>query len=476
MTNIIPVLMAGGAGTRLWPLSRSSYPKQFSKLIGEYSLFQQTARRFSSSSKLSFEPHLTVTNSDFRFIVGEQLQSIGIDPGPILIEPSKRNTGPAVLAAAFYALQQDPEAILVVTPSDHMVPDQKSFHEAILAGVYEIENGKKIVTFGIKPDRPSTSYGYLEVGAKGLQGRATVSKFIEKPNLGSAEKMLETGRYLWNAGIFLFRAKDIVESFNLHCPSLIEPVKIAVQRGKADLGFWRLEPSAWSKCEDISVDYAVMEKEKDLVAIPYDAGWYDLGEWDAVWQHHKPDENGVVTTKNATAIECKNVLLRSENEAQEVVGIGLENIVVVAMPDAVLISDKDRSQEVKEAVRSLKIKGAPQAEFFSKYYRPWGWFEILFSSEYFQVKRIFVKPGGVLSLQSHKHRSEHWVVVQGIAKATIDKQVKMVSEGESVYVPLGTVHRIENNHRSPMLLIEVQTGTYFGEDDIVRYEDVYDRS
>ncbi|MDA3858398.1 MAG: mannose-1-phosphate guanylyltransferase/mannose-6-phosphate isomerase [Roseovarius sp.] len=475
MTAIVPVLLAGGSGTRLWPLSRKSYPKQFSNLIGTETLFQQSAKRLSTSPSLRFTPHMTLTTSDFRFIVGEQLQSVGIDPGPILIEPEGRNTAPAVLAASIFARKSDPEAVLLIAPSDHVIPDTAAFHAAVAKGMPEIEAGK-IVTFGITPNRPATGYGYLELNAASNGAPVPLKRFVEKPDGDMARSMLEAGNYLWNAGIFLFRAKDMIAAFETHAPDLLAPVTRAVEDGKADLGFWRLDPAAWGECEDISIDYAVMERADNLVAVPFSAGWSDLGGWDAVWEEQGPDENGVVTSANATAIECRDVLLRSESSSQEIVGLGLENIIAIAMPDAVLVAHKDRAQDVKAVVTALKDKGATQAEVLPKDHRPWGWFETLTIRGRFQVKRILVKPKASLSLQSHHHRSEHWIVVEGTAKVTVDDDVRLITEGQSVYIPLGAVHRMENPGKVAMVLIEVQTGAYLGEDDIIRYEDVYARS
>ena len=302
-----------------------------------------------------------------------------------------------------------------------------------------------------------------------------LKRFVEKPDLANATEMLAAGNYKWNAGIFLFRAVDIIEAFRTHAPDLMKPVKKAVETAAPDLGFLRLNPESWAQAEDISIDYAVMEKATNMSVVPFDAAWSDLGGWDAVWRESGPDQDGVVTGDSATAIDCRNTLLRSDSEHLEVVGIGLDNIIAVAMNDAVLVADKSRAQDVKKAVSALKEKGAAQAIAFPKDHRPWGWFESLAIGERFQVKRIHVHPGASLSLQSHFHRSEHWIVVEGTARVTIDDSVQLVTENQSVYIPLGAVHRMENPGQVPMVLIEVQTGTYLGEDDIVRYEDVYAR-
>ncbi len=469
---ITPVILCGGSGTRLWPLSRKSYPKQFSKLIGEESLFQMSASRVRGAD---YSQPLVLTNADFRFIVTEQLAEIGIDPGAVLIEPEGRNTAPAILAAALYLLAQDQDAVLLVLPSDHNVPDAAHFSDTVQKGMAAALDGD-LVTFGIQPIRPETGYGYLELDKKSADGAAVkLRRFVEKPDLATAQTMLDAGNYLWNGGIFLFKAQVIVDAFLAHKPTLIGPVGNAVKDAQIDLGFLRLAPESWAQAEDISIDYAVMEPATNLSAVPFDGSWSDLGDWDSVWRETTADDNGLVTSGSAIGIDCKNTLLRSEAAGQEIVGIGLENIIAVAMPDAVLVADKSRAQDVKLAVQALKKKNASQAVQHPRDYRPWGSFECLYLGQRFQVKRIVVKPGGILSLQSHMHRSEHWIVVEGTAKVTIGLEIKLVGENQSVYIPVGEKHRMENPGKVPMVLIEVQTGSYLGEDDIMRYEDVYAR-
>jgi len=453
--TITPVLLCGGSGTRLWPLSRKSYPKQFVPLIGDKTLFQATAGRLTGAS---FAAPLVLTNSDFRFMVTEQLLECGIDPGAILIEPEGRNTAPAVLAAALWLEKTDPDALMLVSPSDHVIPDTDAFLTAISVAEEAAQSGQ-IVTFGITPTHPETGYGYLELTEAA----------------SAAETLVASGTHLWNAGIFLFSVKTIIAAFKAHAPTLMDPVGAAVDTAQADLGFLRLAPDAWAKADDISIDYAVMERADNLSVVPYGAGWSDLGGWDAVWRETEQDTRGVALAGPATAIDCDDTLLRSEDERVQIVGIGLQNIIAVAMPDAVLVADANRAQDVKLAVAALKDKKALQAEAFPKDHRPWGWFESLVIGDRFQVKRIVVHPGAALSLQSHHHRSEHWIVVEGTAKVTVDEDVKLVSENQSVYIPLGAVHRMENPGKVPMVLIEVQTGSYLGEDDIIRYEDVYAR-
>ncbi len=472
--QVYPVLLCGGSGTRLWPLSRKSYPKQFARITGGESLFQVAARRLSGDG---FAAPVVVTNDDFRFIVTEQLAACGIAPRAILIEPEGRNTAPAVLAAALVLARDDPQALMLVAPSDHVIPDAAAFRAAVLAAAPRARAGD-LVTFGITPDRAETGYGYLELAA-GADPRAPdpqpLARFIEKPDAARAGDMLASGRFLWNAGIFLFTAGTLIAAFRTHAPGLLTPVGAAVAEAETDLAFTRLATGPWREVEDISIDYAIMEKAGNLAVMPYAAGWSDLGGWDAVWQESGPDQAGNVTSARATAIDCADTLLRSESTRLELVGIGLRDIVAVATTDAVLVARRSEAQRVKEAVAALKARGAAQATAFPVEHRPWGWFESLATGDRFQVKRIHVHPGAMLSLQSHHHRSEHWIVVAGTARVTIGEQVRLVTENESVYIPVGAMHRMENPGKVPLVLIEVQTGSYLGEDDIIRYEDLYAR-
>ncbi len=468
---ITPVLLCGGSGTRLWPLSRKSYPKQFVALTGAESLFVQSAQRLSGPD---FAAPLTITGSDFRFIVTEQLQGAGIDPGPILIEPRGRNTAPAVLAAALWAEAQDPGMLLLIAPSDHAIPDAAAFRDAVARGVPAAEAGQ-IVTFGIAPTRAETGYGWLELAEPPGADPVPLTRFVEKPAAPLAQTMLEAGNFLWNAGIFLFTAQTMVAAFETHAPEFLAPVRTALAEARADLGFLRLDPAAWGQAPEKSVDYAVMEKAENLSVVAFSAGWSDLGGWDAVGREMGADASGVATLGAVTAIDCRDSVLRSDSEGLELVGIGLSNIIAVAMNDAVLIADATRAQDVKLAVDALRKKGAKQAESFARDHRPWGHYETLALHDRFQVKRIVVKPGASLSLQSHHHRSEHWIVVSGTARVTIDDAVHLMTENQSVYIPLGARHRMENPGKIPMVLIEVQTGAYLGEDDIIRFEDVYSR-
>ncbi len=475
--QVTPVILAGGSGTRLWPLSRKSYPKQFVPLLGDDTLFRAAARRLSGKTgRLEFGRPVVLTNATFRFIVAEQLAQEGADAGAILIEPTARNTAPAILAAALHLVANDPDAFMLVAPSDQVLPDVAAFHMAVERGLAAAEAGD-LVTFGIQPTRPETGYGYLQVVAKsdGSGNPIKLARFVEKPNAARAAEMLASGDHFWNAGIFLFAAKDLIAAFETHAPDVLAAVRPAVDQAEGDLGFLRLAPEPWSLAPDISIDYAVMERASNLSVVPYDSGWSDLGGWDAVWSHAGPDDAGVTVAGDAIAIDCADTLLRSDSEGLELVGIGLSNIIAVAMNDAVLIADKSRAQDVKLAVDALKQKGAVQAESFPKDHRPWGWVESLIAGERFQVKRITVQPGQTLSLQSHFHRSEHWIVVEGTARVIMDDTDSLLTENQSLYVPAGSKHRVENPGRIPVVFIEVQTGAYLGEDDIVRYEDRYAR-
>lgn len=471
---ITPVLLAGGSGSRLWPASREAFPKQFTKFFGDNSLFQQAALRVSGPQ---FSAPLIVTSDQFRFTVSDQMSDAHIIPDTIILEPSGLNTAPAVLVASLWAAARDPNALLLIAPSDHIIPNENAFRAAVTAASPDAEQGQ-IVTFGIKPDHPEIGYGYLELEQSGAEACIPLKRFIEKPDMASAEAMVKSDKYLWNAGIFLFRADVMLSAFNTFAPDMVPLASESLKKAQSDLGFLRLDAEAWAALPSISIDYAIMEHAKNLSVFPFDGQWSDLGSWAAVAeQSFTPrDAFGNQTSQNAHAINCENSFLYSDDGGVRLVAIGLKDVVAISTDDAVLIVPKNQSQLVREAVDLLKQQGAKQATEFRRDHRPWGWFESLALGSRFQVKRIVVKPGGILSLQSHKHRAEHWIVVEGMAKVTIGRDVKMVHENESVYVPLGALHRMENPGKVPMVLIEVQTGSYLGEDDITRYEDLYQRS
>ena len=469
--TITPILLCGGSGTRLWPLSRKSFPKQFAEILGGESLFQASARRFTGEG---FADPLVVTGNDFRFIVTEQLEACGIAPSGILIEPDGRNTAPAALAAALHVAASDPDALMLLVPSDHAIADPAAFRDAVLTGCSTALEGK-IVTFGITPTRAETGFGWLDAGAETTPGVHRLNRFIEKPDPALAEVLFSDPSKMWNSGAFLAAASSFISAYRTHAPDILESVEAAMASVHSDLGFTRVGAEAWGRVRAESIDYAVMEKAANVSVVRFGGHWSDLGSWESVWQESPRDADGNATNQNTTALNCENSLLRSENDEIELVGIGLKNMVAIAMRDAVMVADLSESQNVKTAVARLKDRGAKQAEQLRVDHRPWGWFETLVLAERFQVKRIHVHPGAALSLQSHVNRSEHWIVVAGTARITVDKEVRLLTENESIYIPVGAVHRMENPGKVPMVLIEVQTGSYLGEDDIIRYEDRYAR-
>jgi len=471
---IIPVILCGGAGTRLWPSSRQSVPKQFVRLLGDHTLFQSAVQL---AAVQGFAAPVIVTGEPFRFMVEEQLEAVGQVASAILIEPEARNTAPAVLLAALHLAQTAPDALMLVLSSDQLIRDPAAFRAAVAAARGQAQAGA-MVTFGIEPTRPDTGFGYLELvdpAARNAAHPQPLRRFVEKPDAATAEAMLATGRYLWNAGIFLFSVAAIIQAFRTHAPDILAAVSAAQAGSQLDLGFTRFDRSAWARLPGISVDYAIMEKAANLAVMPYAGGWVDLGDWSRVWLESGPDTAGNVCSAGATAIDCAGSLLRSEASGLHVVGLGLEDILVIATADAVLVAPRSASGRVGEVVARLKQDDVPQAIASARELRPWGWFESIARGERFQVKRILVKPGASMSLQSHQHRAEHWVIVAGTATVTVGESVRELGENQSVYIPAGARHRLENKGVTPILLIEVQTGAYMGEDDIVRFQDQYAR-
>lgn len=470
-----PVLLCGGSGTRLWPVSRHALPKQFVKLLGGESLFQGSARRFAGAG---FQAPVIVTSDRFRFIVTEQLSGVNMSASATLVEPAPRNTAPAVLSAALWLNRLDPNAVMLVTPADHAIQDDGGFRRAVIAALPAAMAGK-IVTFGIAPTSAETGYGYLKLASRGAReadGPQPLAGFIEKPGRPEAEAMLRDGTYLWNAGVFLLTTRTMIAAFNQHAEHMMTAASAALDEAIADLCFLRLASKPWAQLPSISIDHAIMEKATNLAVMPYRGGWSDLGSWDAVCQQATPDARGNVLSQHALAIDCHDSMLRSEADGLELVGIGLENVVAIAMPDAVLVAKKCDSQRVREAVDILRARAVNQATAFNHDHRPWGWYETLVLGRQFKVKRIVVNSGAALSLQSHQHRAEHWVVVQGTAQITVEHETRVLNANESTYIRQGAVHRLENPGVEQVILIEVQTGAYLGEDDIIRYEDAYART
>lgn len=473
MSNFRPVILCGGTGKRLWPVSRQSYPKQFSKLLSENeTMLEATLRRLQQSG--GHYPIL-ISNNDYRFLVAEQVERTLKGSRQIVIEPEGRNTAPAICAAAIELAKTDPEAIMFVSPSDHHIHDEATFQNAVRIAIDRAKEGH-VVTFGIVPNRAETGYGYIELEAQHDETTKAVpfKTFVEKPNLDDAQAMLKSGRFLWNSGMFIFQVSTIIDAYKQFAPEIYKIVNRATKNGSADLDFFRLSEE-FEVAENISFDHAIMEHLSGEV-VPLDCGWNDLGSWETVHLESDKDQDGNAQKGSVTITNCKNSLVRSEAPKVHVVGIGLENTAVIAMGDAVLVANLKNSQDVGDAVAAMRKQGICQADIFPRDSRPWGWFETLTRRQRFRVKSIVVKPNQKLSLQSHVHRAEHWVVVEGTARVTIGKDVKMVTENESVFIPLGEVHRLENPGLMDLHLIEVQTGAYLEEDDIVRYEDDYRRT
>lgn len=467
MTRIIPVILCGGSGTRLWPLSRTHYPKQFLRLVDDYSLLQNTLSRLSGLPNRG--KTIAVTNEQHRFLLAEQLLEID-EKADILLEPVARNTAPAAAAAAHWAMKNG-GGVLLVLPSDHVIADIPSFHRAIAAALPHAAAGR-LVTFGIAPMRAETGYGYIQRGAA-LPGGFTLKRFVEKPDAATAEAHLASGDYYWNSGMFLFRTDTYLESLRHLAPAIEAAAGAAVAKAGTDLDFIRLDKEAFAASPNDSIDYAVMEHSPDGVVIPLDAGWNDIGAWDALFEAGIRDENGNVSRGDIIVSECReNVLLA---QSRLLAAVGVDNLVIVETADAVLVVPKSRAQEVKGIVESLKESARQEADFHSVVHRPWGSYEGLAMGDRYQVKRIIVKPGRSLSLQLHHHRAEHWVVVRGTAKVTRGDETILLSENESTYIPLGVHHRLENPGKLDIELVEIQSGAYLGEDDIVRFEDHYGR-
>ncbi len=470
-TPLQPVLLAGGSGTRLWPLSRRAYPKQFVPLLGEGSLFAATLERLRG---LDHAPPMVVCNEEQRFLVAEEVRNSAVERAAILLEPAGRNTAPAIALAALEARADDTDPILLVLPADHAIPDSATFARAVETAAAAAEDGA-LVTFGIEPRSPATGYGYIKAAAG--EGVRAVEAFVEKPDRETAEAWLAEGGYYWNSGMFVFRASAFLEQLERHAPNMLEAVKKARAGRTADLDFLRFDANAFMESPAESVDYAVMEHTDRAVVVPFDGDWSDVGSWQALWEaglaEGEGDAEDNVLRGDVITSATERCYLHASHRL--IAAVGLEDCVVVETADAVLVAPRERAEEVRKLVERLEADGRTEQDEHRRVYRPWGSYEGIDRGERFQVKRIVVKPGGRLSLQKHHHRAEHWVVVRGTARVTSGEEQFLVSENQSTYIPLGTLHRLENPGHIPLELIEVQSGSYLGEDDIVRFDDQYGR-
>ncbi len=465
---MIPVILSGGSGTRLWPYSRSLYPKQFLPLVGDTTMLQSTVKRLAGS--LAAANPIVVCNNNHRFMVAEQIQSLGLEAAAIVLEPAARNTAPAVALAALAAKSEGDDPILLILPADHVINDLAAFHVAI-AQAQEAAESDKLVTFGIVPTHAETGYGYIN--AEGADTVRTVRQFVEKPNKATAEKYLASGEYFWNSGMFAFKASVFLAELEKYSPDMLQACKDSFAKAQTDLDFTRVDEEAFAACPEDSIDYAVMEKTSQAVLIPLDADWSDVGSWSALWDISEKDEQGNAGRGDVIFQDSKNNFVQADKKL--ITTLGVENLVVVETDDAILVANKDKVQDVKSIVNQLKSSGRSEAQLHRKVYRPWGHYDSIDAGERFQVKRIVVTPGASLSLQMHHHRAEHWIVVTGTAVVQKGEQEHVLSENQSIYIPLGEKHRLTNPGKVPLEIIEVQSGSYLGEDDIVRFEDVYGR-
>jgi mannose-1-phosphate guanylyltransferase / mannose-6-phosphate isomerase len=469
---LIPLILSGGSGTRLWPVSRRNLPKQFLSLTGEGTLFQQTVARARLLPDVVAP--IVVASEDHRFLAADQLLESGVEGSSIVLEPAARNTAPAIALGALKAIERDPEALLLVLPADHLIGDTQSFITAVQQALPAAREGW-LVTFGIRPDRPETGFGYIR-RAESIGGNAyRVAQFVEKPDLSTAQGYLADGGYDWNSGMFLFKAARYLEELNEHAPAMLAAVREAYATGHRDLDFVRVDRDMFAKVPDDSIDYAVMEKTTRAAVIPVSCAWSDIGSWSALWLSGKHDEQGNQREGDTLTVNTRNSLLRS-HDRHMIATVGVDDLIVVSTPDATLVAHRDAAQDVKKVVDQLKASGRTEHSFHRVVHRPWGSYDSLEAGGRFQVKRIVVKPGASLSLQKHHHRAEHWIVVSGTAEVTCDEKVFLLTENQSTYIPLGSVHRLRNPGKVPLELIEVQSGSYLGEDDIVRFDDVYGRA
>lgn len=466
---ILPIIMAGGSGSRLWPLSRQLNPKQFLTLCGDTPLLQQTLSRLAG---LDTAAPSIICNEEHRFLVAEQLRQLAVSNASILLEPEGRNTAPAIALAALHATSKGQDPVLLVLAADHFIADQSAFQMAVRAAEGLASQGK-LVTFGIVPTQAETGYGYIQRGQALPQKGFAVARFVEKPDAATAQSYLDSGDYYWNSGMFMFKASVFLKALREFRPDILDACTRALAAGVRDMDFLRVDAEAFRDCPEDSIDYAVMEKTRDAAVIPLDAGWSDIGSWSALWEIGKKDAQGNVCKGDVLALDSKNSLIHAEHKL--VATVGVDDLVIVETKDAVLVARKDRVQEVKKVVEAIKRSGRHEHMNHREVYRPWGVYDSIEAGERYQVKRITVKPGAKLSVQMHHHRAEHWVVVSGTARVTNGAKTFLVTENESTFIPIGEVHALENPGKIPLELIEVQSGSYLGEDDIVRFEDQYGR-
>jgi mannose-1-phosphate guanylyltransferase/mannose-6-phosphate isomerase len=464
-----PAILSGGTGSRLWPLSRAALPKQLLPLVGERTLIQETVLRVSIESAA---PPLLICNDEHRFLVAEQMREIGVRPSAIVLEPVARNTAPAAAIAALKIAEQQTDGIVLLLPSDHVVTDEAAFARSLGIAASVAAKGS-IVTFGVKPSKPETGYGYIETGKEIAPGAFAVARFAEKPDAATARSWLEGGRHLWNSGMFVFRADVLIEELAQHAPEVLKAAREALAKAKADLDFQRLDADAFARAPGISIDYAVMERTKRASVVPADFGWSDVGSWAALWELAARDGAGNSLSGDVLMEDSRGCYVRAEKGVTALIGV--EDLVIVVTGDAVLVAHRSRAQDVKAVVERLKERGRSEHLNHPKMFRPWGSFEAIDHGDRYQVKQIVVKPGERLSLQMHHHRAEHWVVVEGVARVTRNDETFLLNENESVFIPQGARHRLENPGGKPLRLIEVQSGEYLGEDDIVRFDDSYGR-
>jgi len=465
--QIIPVILSGGSGTRLWPLSRKQHPKQYLSLADDQTMLQATIQRLQGLENLAVP--IVICNQEHRFLVAEQLQQINIEKPTIILESEGKNTAPAIAVAAHYIKN----GLMLILPADHIIQDTQAFHSVIKIAIKQAEQDR-LTTFGIIPTEPNTGYGYIEKSSETADQAYKIKSFVEKPDLETAKQYLKNGNYLWNSGMFVFTAQNYLKELNKYNPQILKSCKQAIEQANHDYDFLRLDPDEFAKSPADSIDYAVMEKTENAVVVPLNAGWNDIGNWSALYQIGEKNKNGNVIKGNAITTETTNSYINANHHM--VAAIGVDNLIIVDTADATLVASKDAAQQVKQIVEQLQQQKRIEEQLHRKVYRPWGWYDTIDNGHHFKVKRICVNPGATLSLQKHHHRAEHWIIVKGTAKITNGNKTELLTENQSTYIPIGVTHRLENQGKLPLEMIEVQSGSYLGEDDIERLEDYYGRA